>query len=82
LLNFGAFIAFIGVNAAALVHYKFRSQERVTLPLLIPAVGILVCAFIWIHLSRNAQILGTLWIVVGLVVAWLMRKSKAAVAEV
>ncbi len=81
LLNFGAFIAFIGVNAAALVHYKFRSQERVTLPLLIPAVGILVCAFIWIHLSRNAQILGTLWIVVGLLVAWLMRKSKATTAE-
>ena len=81
LLNFGAFIAFIGVNAAALIHYKFRSQERVTLPLLIPAVGILVCAFIWIHLSRNAQILGTLWIGVGLLVAWLMRKSKAPIAE-
>ena len=29
LLNFGAFIAFIGVNAAALVHYKFRSKEQV-----------------------------------------------------
>ena len=28
-LNFGAFIAFMGVNAAALVHYKFRSQEKV-----------------------------------------------------
>ena len=26
LLNFGAFIAFIGVNAAALVHYRFRSH--------------------------------------------------------
>jgi amino acid transporter len=28
LLNFGAFIAFIGVNMAALVHYKFRSKEK------------------------------------------------------
>jgi hypothetical protein len=28
LLNFGAFIAFIGVNAAALLHYKYRSQEK------------------------------------------------------
>jgi putrescine importer len=75
LLNFGAFIAFIGVNAAALVHYKFRSQEKVRLPLLIPALGILVCAFIWIHLSHNAQILGVLWIGVGLIVAWFMKSS-------
>jgi amino acid transporter len=82
LLNFGAFIAFIGVNAAALVHYKFRSKEKVILPLLIPALGILVCAFIWIHLSHNAQILGVLWICVGLLVAWFMRKtSKPAVAQ-
>ena len=76
LLNFGAFIAFIGVNAAALVHYKFRSKEKVTLPFLIPALGILVCAFIWIHLSRNAQILGVLWICVGLILAWFMRRSQ------
>lgn len=81
LLNFGAFIAFIGVNAAALVHYKFRSKERVTMPLLIPALGIIVCTFIWIHLSHNAQILGVLWIAVGLLIAWLMRRSKPAVAE-
>ena len=81
LLNFGAFIAFIGVNAAALVHYKFRSQEKVTLPLLIPALGILVCAFIWIHLSHNAQILGVLWICVGLLVAWFMRKSKKLITQ-
>ena len=81
LLNFGAFIAFIGVNAAALVHYKFRSQEKVTLPALIPALGILVCAFIWIHLSHNAQILGVLWICVGLVVAWFMRKSGKPVSQ-
>jgi putrescine importer len=81
LLNFGAFIAFIGVNAAALVHYKFRSQEKVTLPLLIPALGILVCAFIWIHLSHNAQILGVLWICVGLLVAWFMRKSRKLITQ-
>ena len=75
LLNFGAFIAFIGVNAAALVHYKFRSQDNVKFPLLIPALGIVVCLFIWIHLSRSAQILGVLWIGVGLLIAWFMRRS-------
>ena len=81
LLNFGAFIAFIGVNAAALVHYKFRSQEKVFLPFLIPALGIVVCAFIWIHLSGNAQILGVLWICVGLIVAWFMRRYRHSTAQ-
>jgi putrescine importer len=81
LLNFGAFIAFIGVNAAALVHYKFRSQEKVTLPFLIPALGILVCTFIWLHLSGNAQILGVIWIGVGLLVAWFMRGSRKPIVQ-
>jgi amino acid transporter len=76
LLNFGAFIAFMGVNAAALVHYKFRSKEKVAFPLLIPLLGILVCAFIWIHLSHSAQILGALWVCAGLIVAWLMKRGK------
>jgi len=28
MLNFGAFIAFMGVNAAAFVHYYLRSSEK------------------------------------------------------
>jgi amino acid transporter len=81
LLNFGAFIAFIGVNAAALVHYKFRSQDNVKFPLLIPALGIVVCLVIWIHLSRSAQILGVLWIGVGLLIARFMRRSMKLAVE-
>lgn len=76
LLNFGAFIAFIGVNTAALVHYRFRSRERVLLPALIPALGILICVFIWLHLNHGAQLLGAAWLAVGLAVAWVMRRSQ------
>lgn len=76
LLNFGAFIAFMGVNAAALVHYKFRSQEKVTLPALAPLLGLLVSAFIWLNLGRNAQLLGAAWIIVGLAIYWLRRKHQ------
>jgi len=76
LLNFGAFIAFIGVNAAALTYYGFRSEEKVRLPIIIPGLGILVCAFIWFHLTHGAMILGTIWVCVGIGVAGLMRLSK------
>ena len=57
LLNFGAFIAFMGVNAAALVHYRFRTKEKVFLPMGIPLAGLLVSGFIWLNLGHNAQLL-------------------------
>jgi amino acid transporter len=77
LLNFGAFIAFMGVNAAALIHYRFRSKEKVLLPLGIPLAGIIVCAFIWLNLGHNAQILGFVWIAFGLAIYWMRRGSRA-----
>ncbi len=78
LLNFGAFIAFMGVNAAALIHYRFRSKEKVLLPLGIPLAGLVVSAFIWLNLGRNAQILGFSWIAVGLLLYWSRRRSRQA----
>jgi putrescine importer len=75
LLNFGAFIAFMGVNLAALVHYKFRSKTPVKLALLVPLGGLLIDLFIWLNLSRSAQLLGVLWIAVGLVLYFVMRRS-------
>ena len=77
LLNFGAFIAFMGVNAAALLHYRFRSTEKVLLPLAIPLAGLIVSAFIWLNLGRSAQILGFAWILCGLALYWLRRGSRA-----
>jgi len=74
LLNFGAFIAFMGVNLAALVHYRFRSKEKVRFPVLMPLVGFGVSAFIWANLNHRAQLLGVGWILVGLVVYWLMHR--------
>lgn len=76
LLNFGAFIAFMGVNAAALIHYRFRSKEKVLLPLAIPLAGLVVSAFIWLNLGHNAQILGSVWILLGLALYWARRRTR------
>ena len=65
-LNFGAFIAFMGVNAAAFVHYWLHGRSRKLSDLLVPVLGFLICGFIWIHLSRPALILGTLWMAAGI----------------
>ena len=76
LLNFGAFIAFIGVNAAALIHYKFRSREKVLFAAAAPLCGLLVCIFIWLNLNLDAKLLGSAWLAVGLLLYFVMRKRK------
>jgi putrescine importer len=81
LLNFGAFIAFMGVNAAALVHYKFRSSSKVFLAATAPLLGFLVSAFIWLNLNHSAQLLGVAWIIAGLVVYFFMRRFGGATDE-
>ena len=82
LLNFGAFIAFMGVNAAALLHYRFRSTEKVLLPAAIPLAGLVVSAFIWLNLAHNAQLLGFAWIAIGLIVYWLRRRRNVGAESI
>jgi putrescine importer len=66
LLNFGAFIAFMGVNAAAFVHYFWRPREKKWMDALPPLLGFCICFFIWLNLSRPAKIAGTIWIAAGI----------------
>ncbi len=58
LLNFGAFIAFMGVNAAAFAHAFRHETQRRSLCLLAPILGFLVCVFIWWNLSTQVKIFG------------------------
>jgi amino acid transporter len=71
LLNFGAFLGFMGVNAAVVWKFWFRNgpQERkFLLDLLTPAAGFVFCAIIWVGLSTPAKIAGSAWLCIGLVV--------------
>lgn len=74
LLNFGAFIGFMGVNAAAIVRYYIRSGEKRLNQLLPPLAGFLICAYMWWSLHTVAKIGGCLWLAVGLAYgAWKTR---------
>jgi putrescine importer len=66
MLNFGAFIAFMGVNAAAFVHYYLRAKEKKIGNLLMPGIGFVVCAIIWWSLSPPAKIAGAIWLALGI----------------
>lgn len=81
LLNFGAFIAFMGVNAAALIHYRLRSAEKVPLAATAPLLGLIISAFIWLNLNHSALMLGAAWIAIGLLVYFLMRSLNKTAPE-
>jgi amino acid transporter len=69
LLNFGAFIAFMGVNAAAFTHYFLRQQEKKLVNFLPPVLGFLICGYIWLSLRTPAKVAGGIWLLVGIAYA-------------
>ena len=66
LLNFGALIAFMGVNAAAFVRYYLHEEQKKLINLFPPALGFLICALLWINLSPKALIFGGVWMAIGI----------------
>jgi putrescine importer len=75
LVNFGALLAFMGVNLAALVRYFFRAEQKRFFSNFLPsALGLAVCTLLWLGLSSKAKLLGGVWLVVG--VAWGAWRTK------
>lgn len=70
LLNFGAFLSFMGVNLAALNQYYFRrshgGRAHWLVDALIPGLGFLFCFGMWLSLPMLAQIAGGAWFAVGI----------------
>src|SRR5216684_5804143 len=74
MLNFGALIAFMGVNAAAFMRYVVRDKKWTPSFVLPPVLGFVICFLLWLSLSRKAVIAGTIWMVAGIAFgAWKTR---------
>ncbi len=75
LLNFGAFIGFMGVNVAALLHWYVRAKEKKLRALLPPVFGFLICMVMWLNLRTPAKLAGFGWMALGAVLLWAKRKQ-------
>jgi putrescine importer len=74
MLNFGALIAFMGVNLATFKHYFLRQKQHSFGNLVPPLVGFAVCGLLWWNLSATAKIAGSIWMAVGIAYgAWKTR---------
>jgi amino acid transporter len=68
LLNFGAFLAFMGVNLSTFWHFtllKKSGQRRIFADIALPLVGFAFCASIWWNLNVLAKAIGGIWFVIG-----------------
>lgn len=66
LLNYGALIAFMGVNASSFVYYFLKGAGRTVGSFIVPIVGFFVCLGLWWHLSKPALVAGTVWMAAGI----------------
>jgi len=67
MLNFGALIAFMGVNVAAFLRYYVRAPEKKMTFLIPPVLGFLICLALWLNLSKPAIIVGSIWMAAGII---------------
>jgi putrescine importer len=66
MLNFGALIAFMGVNAAAFLRYFVRAEEKKVWNFIPPVLGFVICLALWVSLSWPAKIVGGIWMIAGI----------------
>jgi putrescine importer len=71
LINFGAFVAFMGVNLATFWQFgvlaKPGSTRSIWIDVLLPLSGFGFCALIWWNLGTVAQTAGGTWFATGLI---------------
>ena len=79
ILNFGALMAFMAVNLAAVKHFGFSSaiagKRRIVLDIIVPSLGFVFCLIIFLGLQESTLVAGLIWLVVGLV--YVVLKTKA-----
>ena len=71
MLNFGAFIAFMGVNMSVFFHFFIKEKNHKFINIVPPLLGFLFCFLIWINLRIQAQIAGAIWIAIGMIVGFI-----------
>ena len=67
LLNFGALVAFMGVNVSSFIHYFVRGERKRFTYLIVPVLGFSICLYLWFSLGIKAKIVGISWLTLGLI---------------
>ncbi len=80
LLNYGALLAFMGVNVASLSQAWKEDRSRLWLPIVFGVCGFATCLVIWLNLGRLAWIAGSAWAAGGIAL-WAVRRRNIHLPE-
>jgi putrescine importer len=75
LLNYGALLAFMGVNLACIARLVRQRGSANWGGIALAACGLLTCLILWMNLGRLALTVGTAWAVVGFIL-WPLRRRR------
>lgn len=70
LINFGALMAFTFVNLSVINHFVLREKKHRTIKgffnyLIMPLIGALSIAVLWINLETSSLVMGLSWFIIG-----------------
>jgi len=79
LLNFGAYLGFMGVNLSIFFSYFLKPpaehRRRIVWDAILPLIGALLCFVFWLGLPRPALIVGGIWLLAGMVYCGIKTKG-------
>lgn len=75
MVNFGAFLAFSGVNLACIQYERRNGFPRGRAALWLPLLGLIVNLYIWANLRWQAKLAGAIWVAAGLAYVALRRRE-------
>src|ERR1700686_370910 len=82
LLNFGAFLAFMGVNLATFWQFTIIRQQgyrpNIFRDIILPLIGFAFCGLIWWNLNSLAKTVGGIWFALGLLCVGLKTRGVLA----
>jgi len=69
ILNYGALVAFMAVNLAAVRYFGFSpamaGKRHLILDVIIPSLGFVFCLVIFLGLQESTLVVGTIWVAAG-----------------
>ncbi len=79
ILNFGALMAFMAVNLAAVRYFGFTpalaGKRKLLLDVIVPSLGFVFCLIIFLGLQGSTLVIGAIWVIAGAV--YVLLKTKA-----
>ena len=66
LMSFGALVGFMFVNLSVVFYFFIKKREyKIFRNLILPALGFLICGYLWISLAPSTLKIGLIWMAIG-----------------